>query len=359
MAQFGGQLGAMNVMNPLIQQMLIQQQALQGAGDVTQMQHALAMGLGGPQNAALLPPQQKKSKGDAGIIGLANVTMKALAPVAHMDPEWGLEEMAFKLCGFIGRAAAKYWKDPDERLSRKQPVGRGQALIEEFVEACLNNMHKACGHRPWFIEANLTDPLFHACMGTFESKQTMFMTRLLKPVIQKTIDDAIARYREEERISRVMWDAVQISGLPEAHQKTAYKHLQTSYDKAHMSAPYGSCTDAGGSAEMGLTQDFVKGWMQEFGGRAWHMMHEGVSPNAEEQYAWMTSLFQYITDPEQCCLPFELVSQPGAMPPENWEFVAEQTMAIVKPTTPEVDEEEPAKKKFKKNDYGGGDWSQW
>ena len=37
------------------------------------------------------PPKPKPS-GDAGITGLCACTMKALQPIAHMDPEWAFED---------------------------------------------------------------------------------------------------------------------------------------------------------------------------------------------------------------------------------------------------------------------------
>merc|ERR1712070_1098435 len=139
-----------------------------------------------------------------------------------------------------------------------------------------------------------------------------------------------------------------MGGLPEAFQKSAAKHLQNAYDRAHMSAPYN--TSKGDTPAMGLVQDFVKGWMEEFCGRAWSVLNEGVSDDKEEQYAFMTTLFQHLTDPEQCCLPFELVSQPGAMPPENWAFVADTAMAILKG---EATRKVPKKKKNRKSAGAG------
>merc|ERR1712048_289909 len=206
------------------------------------------------------------------------------------------------------------------------------------------------GEKPWFNEANFADPIFHGVMGTFENKNTTFMCRTLKPVVQKTVEDAVARYREEERVQKGLWEAVTISGLPEAYQKNAFKHLQNSFDRAHMGAPYGTTT--GDSVEMGLVQDFVKGWMQEFAGRAWSVLNEGVSQDVEEQFAFLTTLLQHLTDPEQCCLPFELVSQPGAMPPENWAFVAEQAMKVLK-------EDPAANEQPKKKERGGGGMGMW
>merc|ERR1711862_344989 len=203
----------------------------------------------------------------------------------------------------------------------------------------MHTISAGCSEKPWFNDANLTDPLFHAVMGTFQNKQTMFMCRTLKPVIQKTVDDAIARFREEERVQKGLWEAIIISGLPESFQKSAFKHLQNSFDRSHMNAPYGSCKAE--TPEIGLVQGFVKGWMEDFCGRAWNALNEGVGEDQEEQYAFLTTLFQHLTDPEQCCLPFELVSQPGAMPPENWSFVADVAMNVIKGDP----NEEPGKKK--------------
>lgn len=285
-------------------------------------------------------PPKKPPSGDAGITGLCAVTTRALTPVAHMDPEWTLEDMAFKVCGHIGKAAARYWQSEDEKYVTRASVAKGQAIIEEFVMECMYAINQTMHARPWFHEANFTDPLYHAIMSTFENKMQTFMSRLLKPVIQKTIDDAVARFREEERIQKALYEAVQISGLPEAHHKKCRQHLEHSYDRAHMGASYGSTKAA--SVELGLVQDFVKGWMETFCHRAWSVLNDGVSNDIEEQYAFLTTLFQHLTDPEQCCLPFELVSQPGAMPPENWAFVAEAAMQILK------GEEQPGQGQIKK-----------
>jgi len=299
-----------------------------------------------------------KTKGDAGIGGLGAVCAKSLATIAHLETECSLDEIAFKVAGHIGLAAAPYWKGHDEdKCTNNQSVARGQAIIEDFTDSCMKHISACYEDRVWFPEANFTDPIFHGCMGTFEWDHTRFMCRILKPVIQKTVDDAVARFREEERVQKGLWEAIQICGLPEAYQKPAYKHLQISYDRSHMGAPYGSTQAI--SQELGFVQDFVKGWMQDFSDRAWNVLSEGVSSDPEEQYAFITTLFQHLCDPEQCCLPFELVSQPGAMPPEEWAFVADTSNAILK----ELQQEGPAAKKRRRGGRGGagggaGDWAE-
>merc|ERR1719291_950237 len=136
-----------------------------------------------------------------------------------------------------------------------------------------------------------------------------------------------------------MWDAVVISGLPEGQQSKANKHLANAFEAAYMSAPYG--THEAETPGMAMVMDFVQGWMQNFINRAWNVLEEGVSTEKEEQYAFLTTLFQYLTDPEQCCLPLELVSINGAKPPENWGFIAELAMAV-------LNQEDPAPKKKKR-----------
>merc|ERR1740130_1973872 len=103
-------------------------------------------------------------------------------------------------------------------------------------------------------------------------------------------------------------------GLNEGYQKKAAKHLQTAYDDAHMAAPYGSTTAA--SPEMGLVQDFVKAWMQEFVAKSWDVLENGVVGGKDEQFAFLTTLFQYLT------------AQLEAPPPESWGFIGELAMKI-------------------------------
>merc|ERR1712113_1250041 len=88
------------------------------------------------------------------------------------------------------------------------------------------------------------------------------MGRTLAPMLPKYIEEALFRYAEEERVTKAMFDAVVASGVKDNMQKKASQHLAKAYDTAHIKAPYGSTT--ADSAELGMLQDFVKGWMAEF-----------------------------------------------------------------------------------------------
>lgn len=298
------------------------------------------------------PPKKKgPPSGDAGIVGLCAAMQDALAPTAHLEPDMSIQDLAFKVCGYVGKTASKYWgAEDDTRFTSKCSMVKAQAIIEEFVTDCMHAIAAGCSEKPWFAEANLTDGLVHAVTGTFVNKQAAFLQKCPKPILQKTVDDTVARYREEERIQRGLWDAVSASGLDKNQKKKCFQHLQSAYDRAHMQAAFGSTTCD--PAEFGLVQDFVKCWMEDFVGRAHYLLSDGVSPDAEEQYAFLTTLFQHLSAPEQCCLPFELVSQPGAMPPDSWEYIAELSLALTK-----AQDEGPKKKKRRTGGggYGGGE----
>merc|ERR1719221_336177 len=197
----------------------------------------------------------------------------------------------------------------------------------------------------WFTEGDFSGALMVTAMYTFRGGK--LFCRTLGPVLKRYVDDGVFRYREEERIQKAMWDAVSISGLDDSYQKKATKHLQAAYDEAHMSAPYGSTTAE--SPEMGLVCDFVKCWMNEFVQKAWDVLENGVVGGKDEQFAFLTTLFQYLSDPDRSCLPHDLAAQLTAPPPQNWAFIGELAMQIF-----QEQEKQAAERKAK---YQRGGWN--
>jgi len=294
---------------------------------------ASAAGKGGAKGAAAAAAAVPA---ETGIPGLQEALMEALAPVAHMDSTWDIDEMVKRVHSYFTKAAKKY--EGDERATQRGTSVQAQALIEEFVSTALGAVGAACYEKPWFTEADFSGALMVTAMYTFRGGK--LFCRTLGPVLKRYVDDGVFRFREEERIQKAMWDAVSISGLNESYQKKAAKHLQAAYDEAHMSAPYGS-TQAS-SPEMGLVQDFVKCWMTEFISKSWDVLENGVVGGKDEQFAFMTTLFQYLTDPDRSCLPHDLTAQLEAPPPESWGFIGELAMKIF------TDMEEEARKPKKK-----------
>merc|ERR550537_1144020 len=256
-----------------------------------------------------------------------------------MDPAWSIDEMVKRVHSYFTKAAKKY--ETDERAAGRGTSVQAQALIEEFVSNALGAVGAACYDKQWFTEADFSGALMVTAMFTFRGGK--LFSRTLGPVLKRYVDDGVFRYREEERIQKAMWDAVSISGLDDSYHKKATKHLQAAYDEAHMSAPYGSTTAE--SPEMGLVCDFVKCWMTEFVAKAWDVLEHGVVGGKDEQFAFLTTLFQYLTDPDRSCLPHDLTAQPEAPPPESWGYIGELAMKIF------TDMEEEANRPKKQKQY--------
>lgn len=317
--------------NPAVQQQLIQQQFAQGNQQFMQQQQkavasAQPAAVGGAQTGA-----------EAGIPGLTESLMECLAKVAHLDTSWDLEEMIKRVHSYFTKSAKKY--EGEDRAANRGSAVQAQALIEEFVSTALGAVAAACYDKAWFTEADFSGALMVTAMFTFRGGKLFCKT--LGPVLKRYVDDGVFRYREEERIQKAMWDAVSISGLDDSYHKKATKHLQAAYDEAHMAAPYGSTTAE--TPEMGLVCDFVKCWMKDFVTKAWDVLEHGVVGGKDEQFAFLTTLFQYLTDPERSCLPHDLAAQLPAPPPQNWAFIGELTMQIFQ----EMEQEAAARKKRK------------
>lgn len=322
-----------------LQQLLLQQQALAA------QQGGYGGGGGGggrEQNRAAHAAQQEAAAAAAaqqqGIPGLQEALLEALAPVAHMDPAWTIDEMMKRVHSYFTKAAKKY--EGDERAAARGTSVQAQALIEEFVSNALGAVGAACYDKQWFTEADFSGALMVTAMFTFRGGK--LFSRTLGPVLKRYVDDGVFRYREEERIQKAMWDAVEVSGLADNYQKKACKQLQVAYDDAHMAAPYGSSTAA--TPELGLVQDFVSCWMKSFVAKSWDVLENGVTGGKDEQFAFLTTLFQYLTDPNRSCLPHDLAAQLETPPPESWGYIGECAMKIFQEM-----EEEAAQRKARKD----------
>jgi hypothetical protein len=222
------------------------------------------------------------------------------------------------------KVSGKWWKD-DARHKESGTAIQAQALLEEFAEKLMGALASTCYERSWFLEIYLSEAVALAAINTF--KGGPMFKRTVAPIIVTHVDEAIFRYREEERHQRVMWDSVSAVGLKADYLKKANKHLQTSFEAAHISAKYG--TSPAITPELGMVQDFVQAWIGEFGKRGWDCMNNGIhNPTQDMQIQVMTALFQYLCDPSHCCLPHDLVQQCQEKPPPGWDFVAQVVILV-------------------------------
>merc|ERR1712039_784327 len=93
--------------------------------------------------------------------------------------------------------------------------------------------------------------------------------------------------------------------------------------------------NTGEAAGMCMLKDYIKGWMTEFAGRGWDVIQQGsTAATRDEQILFVTVLFQHLTDPNQGCLPREVVAQIDGLPPAPWSYIAEVAEEIFKQMTP-------------------------
>jgi len=262
--------------------------------------------------------------GQVGIEGLKDAVTRATEPHAPGELQWRRDDMVNKICLTIMKTSGKWYKE-DARHKESGTAIQAQALLEEFTEKIMSALASTCHDKPWFLEIYLSEAVALAAINTF--KGGPMFKRTVAPIIVTHVDEAIFRYREEERHTRVIWDAVSSVGIKGDYLKKANKHLTTSFEAAHISAKYGTCQAA--TPELGMVMDFVQAWMSEFGKRAWDVLNNGISnPVQEQQMQVFTNLFQYLCDPMHSCLPHDLTAQLDSPPPAGWDFVAASSLAL-------------------------------
>lgn len=256
-----------------------------------------------------------------GVPGLTQALIEVLNPIQIQEPT-PVADLANKIHTKVKKICDKY--QTDERCKERATATTAQGIIEEFVECIMGTLHTTCYEKPWFTQVSFTSPLLMCAIYTFS--EAKIFTRTLKPQLVKHIENANFKWQEEQRVTAAIWDTVVISGILESHQKKANAHLTKSYDDAHFKAPYGSTTAA--SPEIGVLQDFVKGWMSEFLGRAWDVLESGlVDTSRESQVATVTGLYQTLMDPNVACIPYEIAAEitnaGGTLPAAPWAFIEE------------------------------------
>merc|ERR1719253_862789 len=188
----------------------------------------------------------------------------------------------------------------------------------------MGSMSQGCGAKLWFVEADFSAPLTLCVLSMWRSGK--LFTRTLAPMMQKYVDESIFRFREEERRQKMLWDVLAKTDLKESYHKKAFKALGQGFDEAHIKSEWGGCP--ADTLEMGELQDFVKSWMADFVSRAWDILETGIGGGTQEHLNFITTLFQFLTDPAVSCLPSELISKLESPPGENWPFILDAAVMI-------------------------------
>jgi len=267
---------------------------------------------------------EEKPGGVVGIEGLKDAITRAIEPHAPLETQWTKDDMINRVCMSIFKTSAKWYKE-DERHKESGTAIQAQAILEEFAEKIMKGLASTCYGKPWFLEIYLSESVALAAINTF--KGGPLFKRTVAPIIVTHVDETIFKYREEERHERVMWEAVSSVGIKADYLKKANKHLQSSFEAAHISAKYGSSPAT--TPELGMVCDFIQAWLTGFVQRAWDVMQNGIdNPTQDMQIGVITTLFQYLCDPSHSCLPHDLTQRLDSPPPAGWDFVAQATIVL-------------------------------
>lgn len=228
--------------------------------------------------------------------------------------ETDIDGVVEKIYTVMRRNSAKFFGD--ERTSTKMTSAQARAYVEEYVEAVMSALSNFLGDKSWFSKVGWHGVLLMATFHAFGSGKVF--TRTLKTEIVQFIESGLIAWSEEDRIIKAIWEAIDAAGIQEGnHQKKAYTHLTKAYDEAHFNAPFGE--SASESQELGTLQDFVKGWMSIFVGKAHHVFENGLKDSSPSgQVAALTGLFSHMLDPNVAAVPLPLQN---SLPEAPWSYI--------------------------------------
>eukprot|EP00927_Polykrikos_kofoidii_P057353 TRINITY_DN5146_c4_g1_i1.p1 TRINITY_DN5146_c4_g1~~TRINITY_DN5146_c4_g1_i1.p1 ORF type:complete len:405 (+),score=64.76 TRINITY_DN5146_c4_g1_i1:164-1378(+) len=246
--------------------------------------------------------------------GLTEAIVNALRPLTWPEGRWTPARFVPKVAWHIEKIGDIFSRE--ERLSKKGDVVQALGVLEDFVETLLEQMPTACAERDLVSEVNLAPPITLVAFSIFHDCR--LFCRVLAPMLQNYIEDAISRFCGTRRISQAVWDTVASSELPEKYFKKCHNHLMKSYDVTHSSTTFG--LSQASTPELGLLQDFAKGWIEDFVERSWDVLENGIGSH-EDQASFVTALFQRLAHPEICCFPDDLVVASIRPVLDNWPFI--------------------------------------
>jgi hypothetical protein len=250
------------------------------------------------------------------IPGFQEALLDAMNSAGVTAEETDMDATILKITNACGKQSHKFFNDP--RCQKRMPPAECRAFIGEFVETVMSVVSSALYDKSWIEKLSWNGPLLMLSFSTFEGGKCF--NRTLKTEIIQYVDDGLLTWSEEERMQKAMWNALDAAGIGETQKKKAGAHLQKAYDDAHWSSPFGeSQSDSLGGPELATLQDFVKGWMTIFLGKAWSALENSCEGTGAQVQA-LTVIFQKLLDPEAPCLPFHLQT---TVPAGEWPFIAD------------------------------------
>jgi len=266
--------------------------------------------------AAVAAAKKKRGGGGGTIEGLTEALTEAFNAAEVDKEEADMADVMKKVESAAYKQSTKFYSD--ERSNSKMTHAQARAYVEEFVEAVMGSLSNFLYEKSWFEKVGWHGTLLMIVMHTFGSGKVF--TRVLKTDIMPFIESGLMSWSEEERITRAIWDSLEAGGIAEGnHKKKANQHLTKAYDEAHFNAPFGESDVSSLGPDVANLQDFVKGWMSVFAGKAYNVLENGLPDTGKAaQVTALTAIFQSLLDPACAACPLQL--QP-ALPAAPWAFI--------------------------------------
>jgi len=242
----------------------------------------------------------------------------AIVEVCPEDSSDKIAELVKKMEPKLWKQSNKFGKDP--RAQERCSAVKAKNLVEELIEACFGALSAAYYEDAWFDTIDLRPALFILVVQTWAN--TKVFSRTVLPAIDGYIESGIEKWRAEERNLKVFVDALKAAGVEDT--KKPAQLLSKAFDEAHTKAEFG--TAEAETPELGMLQDFVKGWMQDFAHRGWDVIENGSGAQTQdEKVLFLTMLFQHLVDQKGACAPPELAA---AAPQAPWPYIATLSEAV-------------------------------
>lgn len=260
------------------------------------------------------------------VVGLNEAIISALNGAGVTSAGADVEELAKKIQGTCVKQIKRFAMD--ERASQKMNGAECRAFLGECVESIMGSLATALYDKEWFHKVVWGPPLLTLILHAFADGK--IFTRTAKIDIESCIDEGILCWSEEERVSRVAWNALEAGGVAENQRKKANQHLLKAYDEAHWKSPFGETESAEGP-DVTKLQEFLKGWMTHFMKKAWGCLDNGlVDSSPAGQVECLRGIFQALLDPNCPVLPLSLQSHCPSAP---WAYIEECATEVISEQT--------------------------
>mmetsp|Transcript_20179 Transcript_20179/g.46633 ORF Transcript_20179/g.46633 Transcript_20179/m.46633 type:complete len:357 (-) Transcript_20179:20-1090(-) len=275
----------------------------------------------------------------------------AVSRIAHLECEWGPDEITKKVVRYIFKAAS------DSELLQM----RWEEICKEFVERAFQGYSSACAEMSWFYEIDLVPTFVQAALELIMASGQQVSPAGVQEIVHAEYEDKLDR----TMLDKAFWD---VTKALVSDEKAAGK-LRNNLSKAYWPALDEVLNDGTLHREMmyGLDQNtelkrvesFVKRWLDDAMSRSWAALENaGEAPGPEMLSELLRHLIApFGTESPFSCLPAALTEGLGR-PPPDWAFIRTCSTELIAIWNGEIPH--PAAKRRRKGPprRGGGAWQE-